>query len=70
MGLLRRGVKKSPSYVVLRCTEMPAIIIEGAFISNPSDLEYMMSDTFVNDYALGAARGIIKALNAAADTQQ
>lgn len=70
MGLLRRGVKKSPSYVVLRCTEMPAIIIEGAFISNPSDLEYMMSDTFVNDYALGAARGIIKALNAAADSQQ
>ncbi len=69
MGLLRRGVKKSPNYVVLRTTEMPAIIIEGAFISNPSDLEYMMSDNFVEDYALGAARGIIQALNAAAETQ-
>ena len=69
MGLLRRGVKMSPNYVVLRTTEMPAIIIEGAFISNPSDLEYMMSDPFVEDYALGAARGIIKALNAAANAQ-
>ncbi|MBQ8590804.1 MAG: N-acetylmuramoyl-L-alanine amidase [Firmicutes bacterium] len=70
MGLQRRGAKNSPSYVVLRCTEMPAIIIEGAFISNPSDLEYMMSDSFVNDYALGAARGIVKALNAAAEAQE
>lgn len=69
MGLLRRGVKMSPNYVVLRTTEMPAIIIEGAFISNPMDLEYMMSESFVEDYALGAARGIIKALNAAANAQ-
>ena len=29
----------------------------------------MMSDGFVEDYALGAARGIIQALNAAAETQ-
>jgi len=69
MGLMRRGAKNSPAYAVLRCTEMPAIIIEGAFISNPSDLEYMMSDSFVDDYALGAARGIIKALNEAAAAQ-
>lgn len=66
MGLKRRGAKNSPAYAVLRCTEMPAIIIEGAFISNPSDLKYMMSDSYAEDYAIGAARGIIKALNAAA----
>lgn len=70
MGLLRRGAKNSPAYAVLRCTEMPAIIIEGAFLSNPSDLQYMLSDTYVEDYALGVARGIIKALNAAVDSQQ
>ena len=64
MGLQRRGAKLSPSYAVIRCSNMPAIIIEGAFLSNPSDLQYMLTDQYVEDYALGAARGIIKALNA------
>lgn len=64
MGLKDRGVKSSPSLAVLNKSKMPAIIIEGGFISNPTELSFMMTDKFKEAYALGAARGIVKALNA------
>lgn len=66
LGLKDRGVHNSPRYVVLNRTVMPAIIIEGAFMSNASDLAYLQTDKFVEAYATGTAIGIIKAMNAAA----
>ncbi|WP_165445350.1 N-acetylmuramoyl-L-alanine amidase family protein [Bacilliculturomica massiliensis] len=67
IGLKDRGVKSSPSLAVLNRSVMPAIIIEGAFLSNPTELVYMMTDQFKEAYAVGAARGIIKGLNASAE---
>lgn len=58
-----RGAKSSPLLAVLNKTQMPAIIIEGGFLSNSTELSYMMTKEFQENYALGAARGIIKALN-------
>ena len=66
LGTYNRGIKSSPALAVLNKTWMPAIIIEGAFISNEADFA-MMSDveTYTDNYAKAAAKGIIAAMNAA-----
>jgi len=58
-----RGAKSEPAYAVLNKTQMPAIIIEGAFLSNTEDLKLMMTDEFRQNYALAAAKAIIRTLN-------
>jgi len=63
LGLFDRGAKVSPELAVLRRTVMPAVIIEGAYISNPGDLNYMKTDEFREKYAMSAAKCIIEALN-------
>jgi len=63
LGLPNRGAKVSPELAVLRRTIMPAVIIEGAFLSNPNDLNYMKTDDFKEKYAMSAAKSIIDALN-------
>lgn len=63
LGLANRGTKVSPELAVLRRTAMPAVIIEGAFISNPNDLSYMKTDDFREKYATSTAKCIIEALN-------
>ncbi len=63
LGLPNRGAKVSPELAVLRRTIMPAVIIEGAFLSNPNDLNYIRTDDFREKYAMSAAQCIIEALN-------
>lgn len=63
LGLTNRGTKVSPELAVLRRTNMPAVIIEGAYISNPSDRNYMKTDDFKEKYAKSVAKCIIDALN-------
>lgn len=63
IGIPCRRVKNEPAYAVLNKTEMPAIIIEGAFLSNTEDLKVMMTDEFRYNYALATARSIIQILN-------
>jgi len=63
LGIPDRTIKERPALAVLNKTAMPAIIIEGAFISNQQDLSIIMTDDFREQYALAAARAIIKALN-------
>ena len=67
LGLPNRGTKVSPELAVLRRTVMPAVIIEGAFISNPNDLNYMKTDDFREKYAMSAAKCIIETLNGSVD---
>ncbi len=63
LGLYDRGAKASPKLAVLRRTNMPAVIVEGGFLSNPNDLQYMMTDEFRQLYAKSVADCIIKTLN-------
>ncbi len=63
IGLKDRGVKNSPQLAVLNKSLMPAVIIEGGFLSNPMDLQAMLTDRYKEAYAVGTARGIINALN-------
>ena len=63
IGISSRGAKSEPAYAVLNKTQMPAIIIEGAFLSNTDNLKLMMTDEFRQNYALATARSIIQILN-------
>lgn len=62
-GLIRRtrahsrGVKKG-NYYVLRENAMPAIIIEGGFISNPKECALLKSVPYQDQIARGIADGI------------
>lgn len=62
-GLQNRGIKNSPHLAVLNKTLMPAVIIEGGFLSNPGDLQAMLKPEYKEGYAVAAAIGIIKSLN-------
>lgn len=51
------GVKQAPFYVLIGA-EMPAILIEIAFISNPEDAERLRSDAFLNSVSQEIVTGI------------
>ncbi len=63
LGLNNRGAKSQPAYAVLNKTDMPAVIIEGAFLSNSNNLALMLTDEFREQYARAAAKSIIQVLN-------
>lgn len=56
-GLRNRGTTARPSLYVLRKTQMPAVLVEMGFITNPSDA-YLM-DTRPWLFADGIANGIL-----------
>lgn len=56
-GLADRGVK-SASFYVLRRTDMPAALVEGAFISNPAEEALLKSPSFRQKIAQGVYNGI------------
>jgi N-acetylmuramoyl-L-alanine amidase len=62
-GLPDLGVHDGPEYIVLNRTQMPAVIVEGAFLSNASDRALMRTDAYRDAYAFGVAVGLINALN-------
>lgn len=64
IGFPDRGIHNRPQLAVLNKSLMPAVIIEGGFLSNPEDLSGMMTTDFIEHYAIGAAKGIILTLNA------
>lgn len=65
LGTYDRGIKKRPELGVLRRTVMPAIIVEGAFLSNEKDFALMNTPDYSEKYARAVARGIIKSMNEA-----
>ena len=56
-GQRNRGVIERPGLYVLRRTQMPAVLVEIGFITNPSDAELMANSP--NLFALGIYRGIL-----------
>ena len=57
-GLRNRGIVYRPGLYVLKETEMPAVLVEMGFISNPYDAELMVYSP--NLFALGIYRGILR----------
>ena len=51
-----RGIKERPDLIVLRYTEMPAVLVEIVFISNDSDVELLIHEQ--DTIARAIARGV------------
>lgn len=60
-GLRNRGIKVRPGLYVLRKTNMPAVLMEIGFISNPSDANLMANNPQL--FARGIYNGILDFLN-------
>lgn len=56
------GVKQAPFYVLIGA-EMPAILIEVAFISNPDDAKKLKNDAFLDSFAAKISEGIENYIN-------
>lgn len=56
LGTVDRGVKEMPQLIVLRHTDMPAVLVETAFIDNDEDAEILTN--YWDDIARAIARGV------------
>ena len=56
-GAVSRGVKTN-SYVVVRETKMPAVLIETGFISNPHEASLLYTEEYQNKIVEGIIKGI------------
>jgi len=56
-----RGVKTA-NYVVIKESEMPAVLVELGFLTNPSDMKKMADDNYQNAIAVGIANGIMQSM--------
>ena len=65
LGTVDRGAKESEHLAILRRSSMPAIIIEGAFMSNPGNLEKIRTAEFKEKYAYALVKGLITTMNSA-----
>ena len=63
VGFVNLGVQARPNLVVLRRTQMPAVLVEVGFIN--SDVDNQLFDANFDDIALAIADGILDTLNGA-----
>ena len=56
LGTLDRGVKYQPGYIVLKHTNMTAVLVETAFIDNDQDERLLRAKQ--DDFARAIARGV------------
>lgn len=62
-GFFDRGVKVNPSLYVLGHTNMPAVLVETAFIDNADDAKVLGSTEGQGRIARGIAKGVMNYLN-------
>lgn len=60
---MNNGIVEYPELAVLNKTNMPSIVIEGAYLSNEGDFALISKDDYPFKYAYGVARGLITAMN-------
>lgn len=58
VGKLHKGRVEQASFAVLKDPEIPSVLVEAAFISNPSEEARLNSDVFLNRLADALMRGI------------
>lgn len=61
IGFRNNGVVERPNLVVLKRTQMPAVLVETGFINNDADNE--LFDTKLNEIAKAISDGILETLN-------
>ncbi len=52
-----RGIKQAPFYILL-ATQMPTIIVQPGFITNPEECKLLRSDQYQNEISIGIVKGI------------
>jgi len=57
-GANNRNIRQQSGFVVIRKTNMPAILIEGGYMSNPNELKLITSDYYQELIADGITKGI------------
>ena len=62
-----KGVKQAPFYVLLGA-QMPAILIETSFISNPTECKRLVSAKFQDRFSAAVAEGVKKYIKATQST--
>lgn len=58
IGLANRGVKYA-NFTVIANTNMPACLVEVAFINNPTEEKLLKQDEFIETASVGIAKGIL-----------
>jgi N-acetylmuramoyl-L-alanine amidase len=58
VGKLHKGSVEQASFAVLKAPDIPSVLVEAAFISNPSEEAKLNSDAFLNQLADALMRGI------------
>lgn len=56
----KREAKSNTNYYVLKATDMPAVIVECGFLTNPQEEEKLNSEAYQKQMALGIYLGILK----------
>lgn len=57
-GRKKRGLKKSTDLYVLRATKMPAVLIEGGFMTNREEAKLLLSEDYRKQCAEGICKGV------------
>lgn len=63
-GIKDLGTKTAPFYVLVSA-DMPSILIEISFISNPTEWKRLKSDKYINELVAGITDGVLKYLKEA-----
>ncbi len=63
LGRPDRGIKQTPGMAVIRLSKMPAVIVEGLFLSNATDLAMLKDPEHIEGLAVAIARGVVNTLN-------
>ena len=58
VGKLHKGSVEQASFAVLKAPDIPSVLVEAAFISNPTEEAKLNSDEFLNKLADALLRGI------------
>lgn len=61
-GTVNRGIKPRSDLYVLRTTNMPAVLIETGFISNPYEAQLINSPSFIKSWAQGVYEAIVEGM--------
>ena len=58
IGKLHKGSVEQAAFAVLKAPDIPSVLVEAAFISNPTEEAKLNSDEFLNKLADALMRGI------------
>jgi N-acetylmuramoyl-L-alanine amidase len=58
VGKLHKGIVEQAAFAVLKAPDIPSVLVEAAFISNPSEEAKLNSEEFLNKLADALMRGI------------